>query len=95
MEATRDAVVKAEGSATSLREGGADIQRQAMSYMEENINSSFDFAERLVRARTLEEIAKIQQEFVKAQMQAVADQGKSLGEMMGRAASGPATKPKK
>ena len=87
MDATQAAVAKVEGSATALRTGAADMQRQAMAYMEENIAAAFDCAERLVRARSLEEVAAIQQEFVKRQAEAAAEQGKSLGQMMGRAAS--------
>jgi phasin len=87
MDATQAAVAKAEGSANVLRSGAADMQRQAMAYMEENIAAAFDYAERLVRARSLEEVAAIQQEFLKRQAEAVAEQGKSLGQMMGRAAS--------
>lgn len=92
--ATQKAATDAETSASSMREGGAFIQRQVMAYVEENIAASFDFAERLVKARTLEEIAAIQQEFVARQMQSAAAQGKGLGEMASRTAPG-ATKPKK
>lgn len=91
MDATQAAVAKAEGSAEALRTGAADVQRQAMAYVEENIAATFDYAERLVKARSLEEVAAIQQEFVRRQAAAAAEQGKSLGTMMGRAAGQPGT----
>ena len=68
LEATQQAVAKAEGSARSVQEGAADLNRQAMAYMEENIGASFDFVQRLVQRRTVEEVAALQQEFVRKQM---------------------------
>ena len=94
MDATHKAVAKAEGSAMSMREGTADVQRQAMGFVEENIAASFDFAEKLVRARSVEEIVALQQDFVSRHMRSAAEQGKSLGEMMGRAASDAVAKAK-
>lgn len=95
LDATQKAVAKAEGSARSLQEGAADVNRQAMAFVEENMAASFDLAQRLVRARTVEEVASIQQEFVSRQMAKVAEQGKQIGEIVGRAASGATDKTKK
>jgi hypothetical protein len=41
IDATRKVVAKAEGSAQSLREGAADVNRQALAYVEENVAASF------------------------------------------------------
>jgi phasin len=87
MDATQKAVAKAEGSAKSMREGAADLNRQALSYVEENVAASFALAARLVQARTVEEVTALQQEFLRRQMAAAAEQGKGLGEMVGRATS--------
>jgi phasin len=95
IDATQKAVAKAEGSAQTLREGAADVNRQALAYVEENVAASFEAARRLVHARSVEEVAAIQQEFMQRQMKTLAEQGKSLGEMMGRAASAAAGKAKK
>jgi phasin len=86
LTATQEAVAKAEGSAKSLQENAADVSRQTMAYIENNMAASFDLAQRLVRARTVEEVAAIQREFVTRQMAALAAQGKEMGEMIGRAA---------
>jgi hypothetical protein len=56
-----------------------------MAYIENNMAASFDLAQRLVRARTVEEVAAIQREFVTRQMTTLASQGKEMGEMIGRA----------
>jgi phasin len=87
LDATHQAVAKAEGSARSVRDGAAEVSRQALAFVEENVNASFDFAHRIVQARTVEEIAALQKEFLARQMAGLAEQGKSLGEMVGRAAT--------
>jgi len=95
LDATQQAVAKAEGSAQSVREGAAEMGRQALAYVEENMTASFDFAKRLVQARTVEEIAALQKEFLARQMASLTEQGKSLGQMMGRAATDVMDKAKK
>ncbi len=95
LDATQKAVANAEGSVRSLQEGAADINRQAMAFVEENMAASFDLAQRLVRARTVEEVASIQQEFMGRQMAKFAEQGKQLGDMAGRAGANAAAKSKK
>lgn len=95
IDATQKAVAKAENSAKTLREGAADVNRQALALAEENVAASFDLAHRLVRARTVEEVALIQQEFVQRQMKNLSEQGKDLGEMIGRTAAAAADKAKK
>jgi phasin len=95
LDASQKAVANAEGSVRSLQEGAADINRQAMAFVEENMAASFDLAQRLVRARTVEEVASIQQEFMSRQMAKFAEQGKQIGEMAGRATANAAGKAKK
>ena len=64
LDATQKAVTTAEGSAKSLRDSTADVNRQALAYIEDNVSASFDFAQRLIQARTMEEIAALQREFI-------------------------------
>jgi phasin len=85
MDATQRAVAGAESSAKSVREGAADFSRQSLAFAEENIAASFDLAERLVQARTVQEIAALQQEFVRRQLKALTEQGQQLGELATRA----------
>ncbi|MEQ9688560.1 MAG: phasin family protein [Bauldia litoralis] len=86
LDATQQAVSKAEGSTRSAQEGAAEVNRQALAFVEENVASSFDLAQRLVQARTIEEIAALQKEYFAKQMQNLTEQGKSLSAMMERAA---------
>jgi phasin len=87
LDATQKAMATAETSARSVSEGAADISRQSLAFVEENVAASFDLAQRLVQARTPQEIAALQQEYIRRQMKALTEQGKQLGEMAARAAT--------
>jgi len=86
LSATQKAMATAENSAKSVGEGAADVSRQSLAFVEDNIAASFDLAQRLVQARTVQEIAALQQEYVRRQMKNLTEQGKQLGEMATRAA---------
>jgi hypothetical protein len=93
MDATQHAVGKAEGSA-QVPEAAVDLNLQALAFIEENLAASFELAQSLVRARTLEEVAALQQEFIARQTTAIAEQEVSLGEMINRATLSAAQKRK-
>ena len=95
LDATQKAFANAGGSAKSAGGGAADLSRQSLAYLEENVAASFDFAQRLVHVRTLEELGALQQEFFRRQIEAAAEQGRALAGMAMRAASEPVTRPKK
>ncbi|WP_421726273.1 phasin family protein [Bauldia sp.] len=84
IEATQSAVTKAEGSARTMQEGASEVNRQALAFVEENVSASFDLAQRLVQARTVEEISALQKEYFARQMAALTEQGKAIGATMGR-----------
>jgi phasin len=84
LDAAQKAVANVEGSAKSVQEGAAEVNRQTLAFLEENVAASFDLAQRLVQARTVEEIAALQKEYFTRQMANLNEQGKSLGTMMGR-----------
>jgi phasin len=92
LDATQKAVAGAEGSARTMGAGAADLSRQSLAFVEQNIAASFELAQRLVQARTIEEVAALQQEFLRRQLSAASEQGKALGETASRAAK-EATKP--
>ena len=54
--------------------------------LSENIRSAFDHAQKLVRAKDMQEVLSLQSEFVKAQMSALQDQAKQLGSSLQGAA---------
>lgn len=87
MSATAQAVEKSETSAKSIQSGARDVNRQALAFLESNVAASFDFAQQLVRARTVEEIARIQQAFLQKQAEATQSQTRDLAETIGKAAT--------
>jgi phasin len=82
-----------EAQAATAQSGAKGVQEKAMSFAEQNIASSFEFAERLVRAKDIQEVMALQQEFLKSQMQAMTEQAKDLGATAGKVAMD-STKPK-
>jgi hypothetical protein len=52
---------------------------KAMSFAENNVNAAFDLAQKLVRAKDVNEVLALQAEFAKAQMAAMQTQTKELG----------------
>jgi len=58
----------------------AAFVRGSMTFAEETLENTFDFAHKLVRMREPQEFAQIQTEFVSRQAQVLGDQTKELGE---------------
>jgi len=65
-----------------------------MTFAERNVSASLDFAHRLVQAKDVSEVVKLQSEYVNAQMQALSQQAKELGEAASQAVR-EASKPKR
>jgi phasin len=76
----RHTVSVLEDQAETTRQGARDLGQRAASFAETNIANSFDFAQRLVRARDVNEMVKIQSDYVASQMKVLSDQAKELGE---------------
>ena len=68
-----------ETQANTAQSGAKDVRDKVMGFAEENINNSFAFAQRLVRAKDIQEVMALQQEFLKQQMQQMQTQAKDLG----------------
>jgi phasin len=86
-DATQKAMSGLGSFAGPLGEGAGDLQRQTLAYIEENVAASFDLAQRLVQARTPEEIVALQQEYLRRQMTALTEQGQALAAMVSRTAT--------
>jgi phasin len=69
-----------EGQAENARSDVKNLGEKAMQFAERNIASSFEFAQQVVRAKGVEDMLKLQADYIKAQMQALTDQAKQLGE---------------
>jgi phasin len=93
VEAAHGAIAAFEGRAQAARTGAMDVGGRAMSFAEQNMAAAFEFAQKLVMARNVEEIVRLQTEYVKAQVQALNEQTKELAEAATRAAKDTTSKP--
>jgi phasin len=75
-----------EGRAVAAQVGAKDVSTKAMAFAEHNVAASFEFARQLVRARNLEEIMRLQADYMKTQLQTLADQANELGQTATQAA---------
>jgi phasin len=69
-----------EGQAAAMRKGSDDIRQKAMAMAEQNLNASFEFARQLARAKDLQELVKLQTDYVNSQAQTLSAQAKELGQ---------------
>jgi phasin len=76
--AARHATATAESAATNARSGAKDVAQLAMRNAERNINSSFDFAQKLVRAKDSQEVMVLHSDYIRQQMEALAEQAREL-----------------
>jgi phasin len=79
MTAAQKAVTTAEAQASAAQSGAKDVGQKAMSFAEQNVASSFAYAQKLVRAKDIHEVMALQQEFLQSQMQAMSEQAKDIG----------------
>jgi phasin len=86
MQAAQKAAAQLEQQAAAVQAGAKGTSEKIMGYAERNIAASFDFAQRLARAKDVQEIAKLQQEFVQAQMKALTEQAQDLGQKVAQSA---------
>ncbi len=85
--ATQQAVLGTfEGQAAAAQTGVRDLGKTAMTFAEQNVANSFEFAHKLVRAKDVHEIVGLHSEFIRAQMEALSNQAKELGEAASRVA---------
>jgi phasin len=80
ISAAHQAVTVFEGQAESARKGAMHVTEKAMNFAEQNVARSFEFAQQLVRAKDVQELLKLQAEYIRSQMQFLSEQAKELGE---------------
>src|SRR5215204_4451812 len=68
-----------EQTTEKVQAGAKDMAQRTLSAAEQNIRTTLDYAERLVRARDLQEAARIQAEFVRSQAEAMQTQMREFG----------------
>ncbi len=81
-----------EGSAATVQTSARDAARKTFTYTEQNLNAAFDLAQRMVRAKDMQEAMQIQAEFVRSQFEAMQAQMKEFGSMAQSAMKQPGSK---
>jgi phasin len=86
-------LVGAQQTAGSIEERGAsvrarakDINAKAISYAENNVQASLDYAQALLKAKDLTEVMRLHSEFIQGQMRSLAQQASEMGQIVSRAA---------
>ena len=86
ISAAHHAMSAFEGQAETARKGARDVTEKAMTFAERNMASAFALANDLVRARDLQEVIRLQAEYIRRQMEALTEQARELGDSTSRAA---------
>jgi len=60
--------------------GSSELSDKVFGYTERNVTSAFEFAQRMVQVRNVQDIVLLQTEFIRAQTKAMAEQAKDLNE---------------
>ncbi len=89
ISAAQHTVNTLEGQAETARKGAKDVSAKAMGFAEQNIASTFDFAQKLVRAKDVQEMLELQASYIRTQMQSLTEQAKELGQSTGKMATDP------
>ena len=87
ISATQRAVSTLEGQAAAAQAGAKDMTHKAVGFAERNMAASFDFAQKLTRAKNPQEVMQLHTDYVKAQMQALAEQARELGQTAAKSAA--------
>ena len=86
MRAAEEAVSTLEDRVKASQVGAHDIGDKAMHFAERNVLSAFEFAQKLLQTKDIQELVRIQTEFVQSQMRVLAEQVKDLGDTVSKVA---------
>jgi phasin len=79
ISAAQHAVSTAETQAVTAQAGAKQVGELAMGFVERNITSSFEFAQKLLQAKEPKDVMALHAEYVNTQIAALTDQAKGLG----------------
>jgi len=80
IEAANKAMGQMQGHAKAAHSGATDIAHKSMTYAEQNVAASFDFAQKLLHAKDAAEVMALQSQYLSRQMQALSSQVQDLGQ---------------
>jgi phasin family protein len=67
---------------------GAELNKKVADYAQQNIATAFGFAQKLTQAKDLQDLVRIQTEFLQTQMKSLTEQAKDLSETATKATAG-------
>src|SRR5215218_2312900 len=82
LQAARRTTESMEQTSGRVQAGAKDAAQKTLSAVEQNLRASLDYADRLVRAKDLQEVGQIQSEFARTQTEAMQAQMKDYGSVM-------------
>src|SRR3954468_9442114 len=82
MQAARRTTESMGQAADTMQSSSSDMTQKTLSAVEQNLRASLDYAQRLVRAKDLQEAGQIQSEFARTQTEAMQAQMKEYGSAM-------------
>jgi hypothetical protein len=82
MQAARRTTESMEQTSGKVQARAKDAAQKTLSAVEQNLRTSLDYAQRLVRAKDLQEVTQIQSEFARTQTEAMQAQMKEYGSVM-------------
>ena len=80
IQAANQAFGQFQGQAQAARSTATEIAHKSMSYAEQNVAATFDFAQKLMHAKDATEVMGLQSEYLSRQMQALSSQVQDLGQ---------------
>jgi phasin len=67
---------------------GTELSKKMTDYAQQNVATAFGFAQKLTQAKDLQDLVRIQTEFLQTQMKSLTEQAKDLSETATKAATG-------
>ena len=93
--ATHGAIAKVEKTSTASQASAAELQKTVLELAEENVAAAFDHAQKLTKAKSVQELVELQNAFLKTRMAAIGEQTRVVSESAQKAASAVAETAKK
>ena len=80
LEAANQTMGQMQGHAQAAHSGATEIAHKSMTYAEQNVAATFDFAQKLMQAKDPTEVMGLQSEYLRHQMQTLSAQAQDLGQ---------------
>ena len=80
IDAANEAMGQFQGRAEAAQNSASEIAHKSLAYAEKNVESTFEFTQKLMHAKDASEIMALQSEYLSKQMQALSSQVQDLGQ---------------